>query len=278
MILISTISIAMISEAFSQVLHFLPVETRPKAEQVYARAPGTLMKFLNTNTVQKKVECRNKFIVDGKLNLPNESKNYNDNTCNEDVYDEKNKIPKSPDSCKAISYKPMESSKSQSSPERRPMQNKSDHHIWDDFRTHFLDSLRKAFHERSITEINSNEIGNLIFDRCQEQCLNADKYHKASSLPIRFEKCYPVMNAFGRMNTVVCYVDAYIVCQSTKTWTHKYQTEMTYDATIEVHALSQDYEKLERLREIIMNNDVPTIIEMIEEKSKLTWEGFVKKK
>ncbi|CAF3290288.1 unnamed protein product [Rotaria sp. Silwood2] len=272
---------AMTLETFN---HLLPDGIHQIAEQIYGRVPGTLLKFLDTNTVQEKVECHDNIVIDGKLHLPNQNRNCNDSPSdftgsrNVTAHGKKNEMPIRPNDSRIVLYKSVDPLKRQISSEPRLIPIEYDHHNCDHFRAHFLDSLRNAFHARSITEIDPNEAGNIIFDRYLEQCLNLDKRLKTSSLPIQFEKHYLVKNDFGRLNVGVCYVNAYIVCETTKTWTQKHQTQMTYDVTIEFNGLSQDYEKIKRFGEMLVNNDVQTIIEMIEEKNKLTWEGFLKKK
>ncbi|CAF1192657.1 unnamed protein product [Rotaria sp. Silwood1] len=275
----------MISNTLNQLLFLLPSAIHDKTIEIYNRIPGTLMRFLGTNTVTKEVECKNGSLITGKLtvtddneyptNLPgnfddfsNETRynNYEKKSSRKNASDTaSNKyMDKSPDMC--VSY-------TSSNARTIPIEYNKD---WDIVRQHLKDSIQRKFYEKQIIEINPDHVADEILKRYLQESSNSNKQRKNSSSIIKFNETYCINSEQKKINIGEYNVTAYIILENETSWNMKHRTYVSYDYKLELNGISQDSDKLNQFNQLVATNDVSTAIQQIQGQTQLTWQSFFK--
>jgi hypothetical protein len=271
-----------------QLFSLLPVELHDKVREIYTITPGTLVKYLNPNTMVKKVKCENEFLTDGKIIELDDAEYLNDVSQNHRDSAQETRKYKNDE----IKYQ-RHSNQHMSHERTEPRTPENVDHMWSEARAmpispvrnydflydHLYQSLQQKFYEQQIMEINLEDIVKKILDKYQQQNLLFDKHRKDASTKIQFDERFLGKTDFKKIN-IDLSVDAYIICKPQPSMyglRDRNRIQTNYSVILQFNETSYDTEKLNNFIHLLENNNVSTVIQILQENTNLTWENFGKK-
>ena len=244
-----------------EILHLLPEEIHGETKHIFAKIPGSLLKFLNPAQIKKKVECR-------ENDLPVDSSKPMESA------DGRQRRGRDQPGSVSLDAQYSDSSKSNYNNQTPvPYGNK----YVDALHRHLLGSIKKAFRGENITEVSPDSVADDIVRNCLAECPDwGQRRSQTPSVIVRFDSNYINEREPIPFN-INTYVYAYLACEhqeSRFSLLRGTPPKICFEVTIELNGIAISSDKIARFCKLLTDLSLEEVIKTIETTNKVTWDNL----